>query len=120
MEEFTSALMNAGMMVIVAAIGLLAQKATAYLKKEGILTELASKQAYAKIVVEATQQIYKEADGPEKLQRAKTQLVDYLQSKKIPFTESELENLIESTVKSMKDGINSGLNEGGETNDDSK
>ncbi|MGX7199230.1 phage holin, LLH family [Enterococcus nangangensis] len=111
MEEFTGTLIQAGFMILVAAVGLVAQKITAYFKKEGILTELESKKAYAKIVVEATQQMYQAAEGPEKLQRAKTQLVDYLQTKKIPFTEAELETLIESTVKSMKDGIATGLKE---------
>lgn len=112
MEEITAALLNGFFMVLVAVIGYAAQKLAAYFKKEGILTELESKKAYADIVVRATQQIYQEANGPEKLQRAKTQLIDYLQSKNIPFTEAELETLIESTVKSMNDGIAEGLKEG--------
>lgn len=112
MEEITGALLNGLFMVLVALIGYASQKLAAYFKKEGILTELESKKAYADIVVRATQQIYQEADGPVKLQRAKAQLIDYLQSKRIPFTEAELESLIESTVKSMKDGIAEGLKEG--------
>ena len=112
MEEITGALLNGFFMILVAVIGYASQKVAAYFKKEGILTELESKKAYADIVVRATQQIYQEANGPEKLQRAKSQLIDYLQSKKIPFTEAELESLIESTVKSMKDGIADGLKEG--------
>ncbi|WP_368251409.1 phage holin [Enterococcus sp. 2201sp1_2201st1_B8_2201SCRN_220225] len=112
MEEITGAVLNGVFMILVALIGYASQKLAAYFKKEGILTELESKKAYADIVVRATQQIYQEADGPVKLQRAKTQLIDYLQSKKIPFTEAELETLIESTVKSMKDGVVEGLKEG--------
>ena len=112
MEEITGAVLNGVFMILVALIGYASQKLAAYFKKEGILTELESKKAYADIVVRATQQIYQEADGPVKLQRAKTQLIDYLQSKKIPFTEAELETLIESTVKSMKDGVAEGLKEG--------
>lgn len=112
MEEITGAVLNGVFMILVALIGYASQKLAAYFKKEGILTELESKKAYADIVVRATQQIYQEANGPEKLQRAKTQLIDYLQSKKIPFTEAELETLIESTVKSMKDGVVEGLKEG--------
>ncbi|WP_442896616.1 phage holin, LLH family, partial [Enterococcus sp.] len=53
-----------------------------------------------------------EADGPEKFNRAKSQLVDFLNKNKIQFTEDELNVLIESAVKSMKDGVTEGLKEG--------
>lgn len=80
-----------------------------YLKKEGLLSELANKQAYVNIVVTAVQQVFKEADGPEKLAKAKTQLIDYFNKHKIDFTEQELDALIESAVKSMKDGFVEGV-----------
>lgn len=108
MEQIAEALINLVGVVIVAALGYLAQRIGAYFKKEGILSELESKRAYVNIVVQAVNQTYKEADGPEKLAKAKTQLVDYFNQKKIPFTEAELDMLIEASVKSVKDGIAQG------------
>ena len=85
MENLTDAIVSGFFAVMVAAIGVLTQKFVAWTKKEGLLTELKNKQAYVEIVVKATEQIYQEADGPAKLAKAKTQLVDYFKRKKIPF-----------------------------------
>lgn len=114
MEQITNALFQAASLIIVAVIGYVANRITAYFKKEGILTELKNKRAYAEIAVAAAQQMFKEADGPEKFNRAKSQLVDFLNKNKITFTEDELNVLIESAVKSMKGGISEGLKEGNE------
>lgn len=111
MEQITNALFQAASLIIVAIIGYVANRITAYFKKEGVLTELENKRAYAEIAVAAAQQMFKEADGPEKFNRAKSQLVDFLNKNKINFTEDELNVLIESAVKSMKDGVSEGLKE---------
>lgn len=108
MNELTDALIQGALIVVVALIGYLSKLYASYLKREGLLTELDNKQAYVNIVVTAIQQIYKEADGPEKLNKAKTQLIDYFKKHKINFTEQELDILIESAVKSMKDGFREG------------
>ena len=112
MENLTNAVVSGFFAVMVAAVGVLTQRFVAWTKKEGLLTELKNKQAYVEIVVKATEQIYQEADGPAKLAKAKTQLVDYFQRKKIPFSESELDMLIEATVKSVKDGAVAGISDG--------
>lgn len=109
MENLTNAIVSGFFAVMVAAISVLAERIVAWTKKEGLLTELKNKQAYVEIVVKATEQMYKEADGPAKLAKAKTQFVDYLKRKKIPFTEAELDTLIESAVKNMKEGIAAGI-----------
>lgn len=109
MEQVTAALVNLLVVGIVAGLGYLSQRIGVYFKKEGLLTELESKRAYVNIVVQAINQTYEEAEGPEKLAKAKTQLIDYFQQKKIPFTESELDMLIESSVKSIKDGVKQGI-----------
>lgn len=114
MENFISVLTNSLFAIGVALLALIAQKIVAWIKKEGLLTELENKRAYVEIVVKATEQMYKEADGPAKLAKAKTQLVDYFNRKKIPFTEAELDTLIESAVKNLKDGIAAGIKEDGE------
>ncbi|WP_442896615.1 hypothetical protein, partial [Enterococcus sp.] len=53
MEQITNALMQAGSLILVAIIGYVANRITAYFKKEGILTELENKRAYAEIAVAA-------------------------------------------------------------------
>ena len=76
-----------------------------YFDKKGITDELKKKQAYADIVVNAAQQMFKEANGAEKFETAKINLVAMLNEQGVPFTEKELDLLIESSVKGMKDGI---------------
>ncbi|MFR3684349.1 MAG: phage holin, LLH family, partial [Enterococcus sp.] len=108
MEAVQSAFVNFVMVAIVAGLGWLGKAVTAYFKREGLLAELENKKAYVAIVVSAMQQVYAEADGPGKLQKAKVQIIDYFQRHKIQFTEAELDNLIEDAVKAMKEGIKEG------------
>ncbi|MGM0214981.1 phage holin, LLH family [Enterococcus sp. AZ109] len=74
-----------------------------FVNKELIWTDLRNKQQYADVVVKAAQQMYQLAGGPVKFQKAKTQLIDYLNKKNIKYTEAELEMLIEAAVKTMKE-----------------
>ena len=104
MEALQEALVN----LLVVVIGLVAtfvgQKGYSYLNNKGILKEIEAKQKYVNIVVNAIQQTYKEANGEEKLGEAKTQLVDFFNANGIKFTDIELNSLIESAVKGVKDG----------------
>lgn len=104
MEALQEALIN----LLVVVIGLVAtfvgQKGYSYLNNKGILKEIEAKQKYVNIVVNAIQQTYKEANGEEKLGEAKTQLVDLFNANGIKFTDVELNSLIESAVKGVKDG----------------
>ena len=104
MEALQEALIN----LLVVIIGLVAtfvgQKGYSYLNNKGILKEIEAKQKYVNIVVNAIQQTYKEANGEEKLGEAKTQLVDFFNANGIKFTDIELNSLIESAVKGVKDG----------------
>ena len=104
MEALQEALIN----LLVVVIGLVAtfvgQKGYSYLNNKGILKEIEAKQKYVNIVVNAIQQTYKEANGEEKLGEAKTQLVDFFNANGIKFTDTELNSLIESAVKGVKDG----------------
>ena len=105
MEALQEALIN----LLVVIIGLVAtfvgQKGYSYLNNKGILKEIEAKQKYVNIVVNAIQQTYKEANGEEKLGEAKTQLVDFFNANGIKFTDVELNSLIESAVKGVKDGV---------------
>lgn len=108
MEALQQALINLLVVVIGVVASFIGQKLSVYLQQKGIDKQLQSKKAYADIVVSAIQQIYKEADGAEKLESAKKELVDLLNKNGIKISDSELNILIESAVKGMKDGVNKG------------
>ena len=104
MEALQEALINFLVVVIGLVATFVGQKGYSYLNNKGILKEIEAKQKYVNIVVNAIQQTYKEANGEEKLGEAKTQLVDFFNANGIKFTDIELNSLIESAVKGVKDG----------------
>ena len=55
-------------------------------------------------VVKFVQQVYKDLDGPEKLQKALTEASTILNEKGISISETELDMLIESAVYGLKQG----------------
>lgn len=60
-----------------------------------------------KNVVEWAQQVYKDCDGPEKLQKALDEASVILNEKGITISDEELNMLIESAVYGLKQGITS-------------
>lgn len=60
-----------------------------------------------KSVVEWAQQVYKDCDGPEKLQKALDKASAILNEKGITISDEELNMLIESAVYGLKQGITS-------------
>lgn len=60
-------------------------------------------------VVETTcryvEQIFKDLDGPSKLEKAKENILLQLKEKGVPITDLEMNVLIESTVNSFKDAV---------------
>lgn len=56
-------------------------------------------------VVKFVQQVYKDLDGPEKLQKALTEASTILNEKGISISDTELNMLIESAVYGLKQGI---------------
>ena len=55
-------------------------------------------------VVKFVQQVYKDLDGPEKLQKALTEASTILNEKGITISDTELDMLIESAVYGLKQG----------------
>ncbi|WP_461199397.1 phage holin [Enterococcus sp. N249-2] len=82
-----------------------------YVNKKNLLAQLQSKQKYAEIVVNAVQQVYQEANGDEKLKEVQANLTDIFNKNGIKFTETEMNLMIESAVKGMKEGFSQGLAE---------
>lgn len=64
-----------------------------------------------KNVVETTcryvNQLYYDLDGPSKLEKAKTEILNQLNEKGIKITDLELNVLIEAAVNGFKDSVNS-------------
>ena len=102
MEQITQAAVSLLAAVLTLVTGVVSVKIKSYLQEKGVIAQLESKRKYADIVVHAVQQIYQTADGPQKLDEAKRQLVELLNKNGIPFTDEELQMLIEAAVKGMK------------------
>lgn len=105
MAELQAALLTC-LTALVAVVGkYVVSTVKTYLGQKGILKELETKKVYIRVVVDAMQQIFTEADGEEKFATAKKQAVKYLNDNGISFTDDELEMLIEAAVKGVKDGL---------------
>lgn len=65
-----------------------------------------TKQAVARTVVQAVQQLYKDLDGETKLREALAAASEMLAEKGIAVTELELRMLIEAAVAEFKDAFN--------------
>jgi hypothetical protein len=65
-----------------------------------------TKQAVAKTVVQAVEQLYQDLDGTEKLQQAITAAQQMLSEKDIAITDLELRMLIEAAVSEFNDAFN--------------
>lgn len=109
MEAIQAELISLFAMVIVSIVGIVAQKATAYLKQKGLVSKLESNKELTKLVVRAVEQTYNHLNGNEKLGVAKMELVELAKSKGIKISEKEIDLLIEASVKEMKDSVKTEL-----------
>ena len=105
MEAIQAEIISLLSVVIVALFGLITQKVTSYLKAKGIVAKLESNKELVKIAVDAVEQVYGHLDGDKKLELAKEEIVELMQEKKIKISEREIDALIESIIKEMKDSV---------------
>lgn len=105
MESIQVELMNLVIVVLTALAGFVTKEVTAYLKKRGALVAYENNKEIVNTVVNATEQIYKQLNGPEKLEMAKQELATVLAEKKIKITATQIDMLIESAVKEMQKNI---------------
>lgn len=103
--EVQTELINLLLVVITTLVGIITQKATAYLKQKGVLAKLEANKELVKIVVNAVEQTYSHLGGEEKLNMAKVELVRMMNDKKIRISEKEIDVLIESIVREMNDSV---------------
>lgn len=107
MEEIQTAILGALGTILVTLIGIVTNKVVAYLNDKGIAEKLGRKQYLVDIAVNAAEQIYQNEDGATKLANARKEAIKLLNENKINITETELQNLIEASVKAMNDVFNS-------------
>lgn len=107
MEAVQTALLTALGTILVSLIGVITKKVVAFLDEKGITDKLARKQYLVDIAVNAAEQIYQNEDGATKLANARKEAIKLLNENKINITETELQNLIEASVKAMNDAFNS-------------
>lgn len=110
MELIQEQLINLFMTALIAAVGFITTFATKWLKQKGILAKLEAKKNIVGIVIHAIEQVYKEADGEQKFNVAKSQIVKMLNKKKIKVSDEELDMLIEACVKEMKNSVKEVVN----------
>ena len=63
------------------------------------------KQDVVRTCVKASEQLYRDLSGPEKLEKAKEGIVEMLNEKGIPISEMEMDLLIESVVQEFNQGV---------------
>ena len=103
MENIQAELIGLVVTVLVAMIGFVTKHSVTFLKNKGVVAKLQGNKELVKIVVNAIEQSYKHLHGTEKLNMAKIELVKLLNEKKIKITEKEIDLLIESAVREMKE-----------------
>lgn len=106
MEEFIAELMPAVISIAVTCLTAIAGYVGNAIKK--YFDEKANTETKRK-VVETTcryvNQIFKDLDGPSKLEKAKENILIQLNEKGVPINDLELDVLIESTVNSFKEAV---------------
>ena len=107
MEIIQTALIGALGTILISLIGVITKKVVAFLDEKGINEKLNRKQYLVDVAVNAAEQIWQNEDGAIKLVNARKEAIKLLNENKINITESELQNLIEASVKAMNDVFNS-------------
>lgn len=103
METIQMEIINLVIAIFVALAGFVTKHVVTYLKQKGFIAKLTANKELVKIVVGAVEQTYKHLHGEEKFNMAKIELAKYMNEKKVKMTEKEIDLLIESAVKKMKD-----------------
>lgn len=76
-----------------------------FVKGHGIDVKIKNQERLARAAVEAVDRKFKELDGPAKKDKAVDFLVESLQEKGIPITDSDLDMFIEQAVETVRKGF---------------
>jgi LL-H family phage holin len=87
--------------ILTFCVGWTTKEVCEYVKSKGLLAKIQHNKAVVDVIVLAVEQIYKSFKGNEKLEKAKVEVVNLLNEKKIKISTKELDMLIEASVKEM-------------------
>ena len=105
MDALQEAIFSALGTILVALVGWVAQQTVAFLNEKGMSEKLANKKYLVDIAVQAAEQIYRNEGGAAKLEMAKNEALKAINRSGLQVTESELNVLIEASVKAMNDAV---------------
>lgn len=105
MDQITSIITSSAMSIFVVLTGIVVKAIKDYLLLKGGKKAVEIVEILAKNAVNATEQVADKLDihGAEKLEHAKTSLIEGLESQNIHLTNQELNTFIEAAVKKAND-----------------
>lgn len=108
MEVLTSSVISLLGSVVTVAVGIITYKITKwgndYINNQNTKLTTQQKSAVINSTVAYVEQVFKDIDGAEKLEKAKNKALKLLFEQGIPITEEELQVLIEAAVNGMNKG----------------
>lgn len=101
MNQITDIVVSGAMSILVVLVGIVVNSVKQYLLTRGGKKALEAAEILAKNAVQATEQVADKLDihGKDKLEHAKTSLIEGLESQNIHLTNQELNTFIEAAVK---------------------
>ena len=108
MDQITNIITSSAMSIFVVLTGIIAKALKDYLMIRGGKKAIEIVEILAKNAVQATEQVAGALDihGKDKLEHAKTSLIEGLESQNIHLTNEELNTFIEAAVKAANDEWN--------------
>lgn len=105
MDQITNIITSSAMSIFVVLTGIIAKALKDYLMIRGGKKAIEIVEILAKNAVQATEQVAGALDihGKDKLEHAKTSLIEGLESQNIHLTNEELNTFIEAAVKAAND-----------------
>lgn len=109
MEQIIQLTTQYGLQILLLVITLSAERMMSAIRKwaqkEENAEDIKNKIKIAKIAVGSIEQMYRQLDGPDKLNKAIIQASIRFQEKGIPVTDEEIRDLIEFAVQEMNQGL---------------
>ena len=108
MNQITDIVVSGAMSILVVLVGIVVNSVKQYLLTRGGKKALETAEILAKNAVQATEQVADKLDihGKDKLEHAKTSLIEGLESQNIHLTNQELNTFIEAAVKKANEEWN--------------
>ena len=99
MTELQPIIMNAAVVILTAVGSYVGLKVKTFIKEKA---DTETKRKVVETTCKYVEQLYKDLDGAEKLEKAKDNILEQLNEKGITIMELELDVLIEATVNGFK------------------